>query len=431
MTQVLLVNPPIYDFAAYDLWMKPLGFLVIARLLLENGFKVEFFDFLDRHYPGYRTADRPGGCGKFPYEVVLKPDCYQTVPRVYKRFGLPREVFCSFLAGLKKPELILVCSGMTYWYPGVKEVVNTCRQFFPGVPIILGGTYATLCPSHARTTGADIIFSGKQLNRFIQLMESLTGQTFRLRPNFWLTPAWELYPRLSYLCLKTSFGCPFRCSYCASSLLEPEIYQRQPEEVAREILFLVEKHRVNQVAFYDDALLFKFDQHLRRILAKLQGQKIFFHTPNGLNINDFTPETGWILKEAGFVTIRLSLESSQPETVASAHKVSFKKFEQLITWLSQAGFTRKQIGVYILAGWPGQQPEEVKQTIIVLKNYPCQVKLAEYSPIPGTSAFNLCQKLHPDLGLTEPLLHNNSLFPAWNFKGKWDIIREIKELVNS
>jgi len=27
---ILLINPPIYDFAAFDFWLKPLGMLTVA-----------------------------------------------------------------------------------------------------------------------------------------------------------------------------------------------------------------------------------------------------------------------------------------------------------------------------------------------------------------------------------------------------------------
>ena len=47
----LLINPPTYDFAAYDLWLKPLGLLCIARILTENGHNVEFIDCMDRNHP--------------------------------------------------------------------------------------------------------------------------------------------------------------------------------------------------------------------------------------------------------------------------------------------------------------------------------------------------------------------------------------------
>jgi hypothetical protein len=33
---ILLVNPWIHDFAAYDLWMKPLGLLYLGGILLSR-----------------------------------------------------------------------------------------------------------------------------------------------------------------------------------------------------------------------------------------------------------------------------------------------------------------------------------------------------------------------------------------------------------
>ncbi|HOJ40673.1 MAG TPA: radical SAM protein, partial [bacterium] len=253
-------------------------------------------------------------------------------------------------------------------------------------------------------------------------------------PREQLEPAWELYGRLSYLCVRTSNGCPFRCSYCASSFLDPELYQREPQLVAREISFWTERFQVTDVAFYDDALLLNFERHLKKILQLIpdwQRRQLRFHAPNGLNIRLLNREVAFALKEAGFRTIRLSLESEQPGRVASSHKVSFADFERAMMWLREAGFTREEIGVYIMVGWPGQLPSQVARTIHLLKEYPCRIKLAEYSPVPSTATFQLCQKLHPGFSLQEPLLHNNSIFPAWHFPGKWDIIQELKELVNS
>ncbi|MGA1791166.1 MAG: radical SAM protein, partial [bacterium] len=48
---LLLVNPWIYDFAAYDYWLQPLGLLSIAGLLRRNGFHLSFVDCLDRSNP--------------------------------------------------------------------------------------------------------------------------------------------------------------------------------------------------------------------------------------------------------------------------------------------------------------------------------------------------------------------------------------------
>ena len=46
---ILLVNPPIHDFAAYDFFNKPLGLLYLAEILLESGYQVRLIDALDRN----------------------------------------------------------------------------------------------------------------------------------------------------------------------------------------------------------------------------------------------------------------------------------------------------------------------------------------------------------------------------------------------
>lgn len=45
--KILLINPWIYDFAAYDLWMKPLGLLYIAGFLEESGYDVSLINWMD------------------------------------------------------------------------------------------------------------------------------------------------------------------------------------------------------------------------------------------------------------------------------------------------------------------------------------------------------------------------------------------------
>jgi len=37
--RILLINPWIHDFAAYDLWAKPAGLLYLASTLKKNGYK--------------------------------------------------------------------------------------------------------------------------------------------------------------------------------------------------------------------------------------------------------------------------------------------------------------------------------------------------------------------------------------------------------
>jgi hypothetical protein len=64
---------------------------------------------------------------------------------------------------------------MTYWYPGVFKLIEITKKFFQGIPIILGGIYATLCYDHAKKhSGADIVFkSGIELDA-AKLISELT-----------------------------------------------------------------------------------------------------------------------------------------------------------------------------------------------------------------------------------------------------------------
>ncbi|MBE9570101.1 MAG: radical SAM protein, partial [Proteobacteria bacterium] len=154
---LILINPWICDFAAYDLWSKPLGLLYLAGYLRYCGFRIHLIDCLDVHHPGMKgdkSMEKPKrrlyGTGKFWRQEVPKPLPLSVVPRPYSRYGLSLNVFVEELNKIRKPAAILVTSLMTYWYPGVKEVISLARKVHPGVPIILGGIYARLCHNHAR-----------------------------------------------------------------------------------------------------------------------------------------------------------------------------------------------------------------------------------------------------------------------------------------
>ncbi|RLD16220.1 MAG: radical SAM protein, partial [Caldiserica bacterium] len=48
--RILLVNPPVYDFACFDSFLKPLGLLYISQILKSKGFKVYLLDYMDRFF---------------------------------------------------------------------------------------------------------------------------------------------------------------------------------------------------------------------------------------------------------------------------------------------------------------------------------------------------------------------------------------------
>jgi len=80
---ILLINPWIHDFAAYDFWAKPLGLLTIAAVLRAHGISVSYIDCLDRFHRRAAQTDPWARYGRGSYlkTHIPKPDGLADVPR--------------------------------------------------------------------------------------------------------------------------------------------------------------------------------------------------------------------------------------------------------------------------------------------------------------------------------------------------------------
>ena len=104
---LLLVNPPIYDFTAFDFWLRPYGLLRVGGQLRQC--RLATFDYLV-------SRDRDAfGRGKFDRQAVPKPAPLADVPRHFYRFGRPREEFLRLLS-TESFDTVLIQTVMTYWY---------------------------------------------------------------------------------------------------------------------------------------------------------------------------------------------------------------------------------------------------------------------------------------------------------------------------
>ena len=109
MGSVLLINPWIYDFAAYDLWSKPLGLLYIAGFLNSMGLTVNVIDCMDKNnaemlnnLSTVKPPLRKYGTGKYFREKIEKPDSVKHFPRTYSRYGISPHIFENQLKKIKK-----------------------------------------------------------------------------------------------------------------------------------------------------------------------------------------------------------------------------------------------------------------------------------------------------------------------------------------
>ncbi len=438
---ILLINPWIHDFAAYDFWAKPMGLLTIASTLGHHGIQVSYIDCLDRFHPHAPGSDPAAKYGRGPYlkTRIPKPIALHDVPRYFSRYGIKPQWFKEDLLKQDQPDLVLVTSLMTYWYPGVQETIEIIRSVFPQTPIVLGGIYARLCHKHARNnSGADHVADGPAEKNLVSLVRRFTG--YSISPAFdpddldcHPYPALDLQTMINYVPLLTSRGCPFQCAYCASHLLEPKRLLRSPVAVIEEIRYWKKTYGLNDFILYDDAFLIDSDRHAIPLLEGIlrTGIKVRFHTPNALHIRGIDAQTARLMFEAGFTTLRLGLETAEFDHREEIDlKVTEDEFKRSVSCLKEAGFKKNQVGAYLLVGLPDQKSDTIRRSIDIVKQIGITPVAAYYTPIPHTALWpKAVAASRYDLE-SDPIFTNNAVIPCQKEPFSWETVRSLKELIN-
>ncbi|MCK5155473.1 MAG: radical SAM protein [Spirochaetales bacterium] len=442
--KVVFIQPPVFDFALYDLFLKPYGLIRLSSWFREAGYETAYINALDWEDPATtkvlgRPKRKKNGTGKFfkqqyllPEQQVPLPEEVREVPRRFSRYGILKEVLAEQIRKAR-PDIVCITSGMTYWYQGVVETAELVREHAPGAHILIGGIYASLMPEHAmRVTGADLVVKGDNPD---PIKTYLADKGFPVPSG--LIP---LYPRAADMTgsdsgfwgqgagvIRLNTGCPLHCDYCASDLINPEFRKGDPGEAFTVVHELYRRKGISHFGFYDDALLVNKEQVLLPFLEMVirSGMQISFYTPNAVHIRYIDDESALLMKRAGFQEIRMGFESASDEFHAlHDHKFSTDQFHNSIRMLYRAGFSQKDLPVYILAGLPGQRADEVENSIRIAAEAGVSVSIAEYSPVPGTPMWEDAVETSDFPLAEEPLYHNNLFFPTeWRGQTRDDLQR--------
>ncbi|HOT75263.1 MAG TPA: radical SAM protein [Candidatus Wallbacteria bacterium] len=422
MYNIILINPPVYDFTYFNLWEKPLGLLNLASAFVaDERCRVHFIDCVPERLKKKSEYDR--GAGKLTGVRTDKPECFKTIKRNFHRYGIGigelEERLLKIKSGIKpgEPSAVLIGAMMTYWYMGAFEAAAAARRVMPQAAVALGGIYARLAPEHAGRsglfdyieTGFDVFAIRENILKILNVTAPGCGRSCGS-----LIPAYHLLEELNNsVSLATSTGCPYRCSYCASGVLYPRYSVKPAAAIVEELSYYKTALGVKNAAFYDDALLYKKEENFYRWADEWikTGGGIDFHLPNAAHASMIDEKCAAVMKAAGFKTVRLGYEfyDKKKQDAASGGKVSGAVLKRAVANLKKEGFNAGDIGVYILFGHPACDIVETANAVDFVFDCGATPGLSLYSPIPRTPDAEAVFAQNPEI-LSEPLLQNKTVF---------------------
>lgn len=215
-------------------------------------------------------------------------------------------------------------------------------------------------------------------------------------------PAWESMPikrytygphghdylRAPFAPILTTRGCPFSCTFCASTnLWRRRIRYRSPKNVVDEMEFLIQNYGVREFHIWDDNITLS-KKHIIGICREILQRKldITLKCANGVRIDSLDEELLTWMKRAGFYLIVLAVESGSQRILNRAKKkLDLQKIPRITKLTQKLGFVTK--GFFIL-GLPGENISSALKTV----NYPKKMGLnfAVFFgavPLPGSEIF--------------------------------------------
>ncbi|MBM3702110.1 MAG: radical SAM protein [Actinobacteria bacterium] len=395
--KVLLINPPIREWAKPNVF--PLGLGYIASVLLSKKYKVEVLDI-----NAYRFD-------KLEVENKIRNTKFDIV-------GI---------------------GGIITTYKYVKWLISILKKNHPDKKIIIGGSLGTSIPKiMLEKNPVDIVCIGegegtaKELFKVLEDNEDLskvqgiwykdnTGKIYQTekRTPIWNLdsiplPAWDLFPMDIYLRnpvgalnrnkwingspentrelsmnLFATRGCPYRCIYCYHDFMGYRYRIRSPQNVIKEIEILYKKYKVLYFHFIDDEFVMKKDFvyqfcALVKELSKSIGHKITWGCSGRVNL--MTEDLIVKMADAGCILIGYGIESGSQKMLDLIKKgVTVEQAKSAIR------LTKKYLGwadCSFMIGYPDETKETIQETIDFCKELDLIPEVIFFlTPYPGTELY--------------------------------------------
>ena len=269
-----------------------------------------------------------------------------------------------------------------------------------GVPTVIGGLHVTCLPEEALDQCDAVVVGEGETSwpRVIHDMEAgrLGGVYSSRGVEFDLAeapiPRYDLLDpeRYNRLTVQTQRGCPWRCEFCASSILLTPHYKQKP--VARVVAEIEAIKRIWPEPFVElaDDNTFVNKHHGRELAEAIGGFGIHWFTETDISVAE-DPELLDLLKESGCRELLIGLESPTVEGLEGLELKRNWKRRQIDNY-RRAVETIQSHGIAVNAcfvlGLDGDGPgvfELIER--FVAETHPFDVQITALTPFPGTPLY--------------------------------------------
>ena len=315
------------------------------------------------------------------------------------------------------------------------QIANHFRQ--RNIQVVMGGLHVSSLPQEAsQYCDAVLVGEGELLwSEVIQDVEagvlkpfySAKGREFDLKNA--PMPAYHLLEPTKYnrVTVQTGRGCPFRCEFCASSILITQKYKQKPiDKVLQELDRIQEIWQRPFIEFVDDNA-FVNKSYWKVLLTQMKSRKLRWFAETDISVSE-DESLLQLMLESGCVQILVGLESPIFEGLEGIELRSNWKKNKLPFYLEAIHKIQSHgirvIGCFII-GLDGHNSEifdRVYQFSIDSELFDIQITLP--TPFPGTPFYS---RLQQEGRLLEPEAWDRCTLFDLNFQPKYMSVSELRD----
>lgn len=198
--------------------------------------------------------------------------------------------------------------------------------------------------------------------------------------------AWKNKHGESALSMSTQRGCPYTCKWCSRAVYGQSYRRRSAKCVVEEIAEVQCNYKFDTIWFVDDVFTISH-KWLNEFADEIAKRKIKTKYEIITRADRMSEEVIQLLKQSGCFRIWIGAESGSQKIIdAMDRRVDVKQVREMIRLTKSYGL---QAGTFIMVGYPGEDDDDVKETLIHLReSNPDHYTVTIAYPIKGTPLYS-------------------------------------------